>query len=87
MSRSGLQELSTEPRPVLGWLLVCSAALVWAALVYATLLAKAMPETGLRLLDAMREDTYFCHLLPTLVPSLIAFRYWGWFSMALFKSA
>jgi len=78
---------STLPRPVLGWSLVIGAVLVWVTVVYMTLVSKALPATGNVVLDWMREDMYFCHLLPMLIPSLILFRYWGWFSMELFKSA
>lgn len=78
---------AADARPLLGWSLVGGSLAVWAAVVYMTLVAKVIPESGSVVLDWAREDTYFCHLLPVMVPSLVILRYWGWFSMELFKNA
>jgi len=75
------------PRPVFGWCLVLGAVFAWVVAVHVTLVAKVLPATGIDVFDWMREDTYFCHLLPMLIPSIVIFRYWGWLSMELFKNA
>eukprot|EP00929_Paragymnodinium_shiwhaense_P015064 TRINITY_DN123075_c0_g1_i1.p1 TRINITY_DN123075_c0_g1~~TRINITY_DN123075_c0_g1_i1.p1 ORF type:complete len:105 (+),score=30.89 TRINITY_DN123075_c0_g1_i1:68-382(+) len=74
-------------RPILGWTLVLLAVVLWMLLVFSTLFAKALPETGTGWIDWARDDKYFCHLLPMTVPSLLFFRYWNWLSMELFKNA
>lgn len=75
------------PRPVLGWCIFLCAVAAWASVVYATLLAKALPPTGLAALDWARGDVYYCHLLPAAVPTLVALRYWSWLSAEFFKNA
>ena len=50
-------------------------------------MSKGLPPTGVRLLDAVREDTYFCLLVPMLVPTTLIAVYANWVSMKFFKHA
>ena len=40
---------------------------------WAMVLSKLFPRTGIEILDAVREDRYYCFLIPlTIVPTMIA---------------
>ncbi|CAK0792834.1 unnamed protein product [Prorocentrum cordatum] len=73
-------------QPCLGWSIAVCAVAAWVVVVYTTLVAKAMPVTGWAVLDWVRADTFFCHLLPMLLPTLVLFRYWSWYSLESFKN-
>lgn len=49
--------------------------------------SKLLPPTGVRLLDAVREDLYFCLLLPMMLPTTLIAVYANWVSMKFFKHA
>ncbi|CAK0792831.1 unnamed protein product [Prorocentrum cordatum] len=76
----------STPQPCLGWSIAVCAVAAWVVVVYTTLVAKAMPVTGWAVLDWVRADTFFCHLLPMLLPTLVLFRYWSWYSLESFKN-
>eukprot|EP00928_Gymnodinium_smaydae_P046436 TRINITY_DN30934_c0_g1_i1.p1 TRINITY_DN30934_c0_g1~~TRINITY_DN30934_c0_g1_i1.p1 ORF type:complete len:405 (+),score=73.95 TRINITY_DN30934_c0_g1_i1:54-1217(+) len=63
---------ASGPRPFLGWSMVLGAVFCWVSLVYMTL---------------SQRGGYFCLLAPLLLPTFIVYRYWGWYSMELFKNA
>lgn len=44
-----------------------------------------MPYTGNPVLDWIKDDHYYCVLVPALVPISIAFAYLSWVSMKFFK--
>ena len=47
-------------------------------------LSKLFPRTGIEILDAVREDRYYCFLIPlTIVPTMIAV-YLNWVGMMFF---
>jgi hypothetical protein len=50
-------------------------------------LSKLLPPTGVRQLDAVRDDVYFCVLLPMMVPTTLIAVYANWVSMKYFKHA
>ncbi|CAK0792832.1 unnamed protein product [Prorocentrum cordatum] len=64
----------STPQPCLGWSIAVCAVAAWVVVVYTTLVAK------------VRADTFFCHLLPMLLPTLVLFRYWSWYSLESFKN-
>ena len=48
-------------------------------------LSKLLPRTGISVLDAVRDDEYYCFLVPlTIVPTLVAI-YLNWVGMMFFK--
>ena len=60
--------------------------LVAAMFVYATVISKLMPITGHWLLDAVREDHYYCYLIPLTVPTALFAIYLNWLSMNFFRN-
>ena len=52
---------------------------------WAMVLSKLFPRTGIEILDAVREDRYYCFLIPlTIVPTMIAV-YLNWVGMMFFR--
>ena len=62
--------------------LSATAALLF---LYAILLSKLMPDTGIGLLDHVKHDQYFCYLLPLSVLPTYLFVYVNWLSLAYFQ--
>lgn len=65
---------------------------VWAVVSfvgcwYAILISKWMPDTGIWMLDAIKQDTYYCLLVPYTCLIAIVFLSVNWFSMKVFKTA
>jgi len=76
-----------------------AAANVWVALaviflsvslgvlyVYAAFVSKLLPVTGIFLLDWIRQDTYFCYLIPLALPTSYIFIYVNWLSLRVFEN-
>jgi len=78
-------QASGRMQKLIGWALVLGSAMVWANVIFAVLIAKVIPETGVELLDAVKHDRYYCYLVPLLLPTLVIFRYWSWLSMQFFQ--
>ena len=49
------------------------------------LLSNFVPPTGNRFLDWLREDQYYCLLVPLTVPVTLAASYFTWFTKMLFQ--
>ena len=65
--------------------LVIGSVLSFAFLLYWLLLSKLLPPTGHWLLDALREDRYYCVLVPLSLPIALVASYLGWFASKLFR--
>jgi hypothetical protein len=52
-----------------GLLLICTGVLGFAVLLYASLLSKLLPPSGVPFLDAVRRDWYVSFSCPVLVAS------------------
>ena len=85
-------------RVAMGWTTAaphgnCSVLLQIGAVVsfvgcwYAILISKWMPDTGIWMLDAIKQDTYYCLLVPYTWLIAIVFLSVNWFSMKVFKTA
>ena len=66
-----------------GYTLLISSILLVLAYLYAALFSKLMPTTGVALLDAIKEDEYFCFLLPLLIIPTFFIVYLNWVSFQL----
>ena len=53
---------------------------------YAVLIAKLLPPTGVRLLDAVKWDSRLCLLVPLAVPTALAGVYLNWLAFKFFKN-
>ena len=68
---------------VLVWLVFSLASLL--VLFYWLVLSKVLPPTGNRLLDWMRDDYYYCVLVPLTLPVTVVAMYLSWFTKMLFR--
>mmetsp|Transcript_4905 Transcript_4905/g.7653 ORF Transcript_4905/g.7653 Transcript_4905/m.7653 type:complete len:104 (-) Transcript_4905:315-626(-) len=46
--------------------------------LYSLLVSKVLPETGIALLDWVKNDRFFCLLVPTAIPVILVFVYVHW---------
>eukprot|EP01039_Chlorochromonas_danica_P004956 gene4956-5439_t len=70
---------------VKGWLLAACSLAFALAFLYASILSKMLPYSGLRLLDAIKDDQYFCFLVPLLVLPTGLIIYLNWLAMSHFQ--
>ena len=54
--------------------------------VYAAFISKFMPDTGVLILDFIKEDFYFCYLFPLLLLPTYIVVYINWLAMKFFKN-
>jgi hypothetical protein len=69
----------------LGFVLLLCSHFVFVVSFYAIIVSKWMPETGNKILDAIREDRFYCYLIPMTIPVAITFVVWNWIGMKLFR--
>mmetsp|Transcript_6742 Transcript_6742/g.12800 ORF Transcript_6742/g.12800 Transcript_6742/m.12800 type:complete len:155 (-) Transcript_6742:279-743(-) len=68
-------------------ILIIFALLIFLLGTYSLVVSKLLPSTGIWLLDCIREDMYFCLLVPMLIPVTLMKVYCSWVSMKFFKHA
>ncbi|CAM9753346.1 unnamed protein product [Scytosiphon promiscuus] len=68
-----------------GCILLIGSGVFFVASLYAIVFSKLMPPMGHPLLDAIREDSHYCYLVPlTIYPSCAAL-YMSWVSLKFFR--
>ena len=61
-------------------------ALYFIGFIYCAFISKLLPATGHWLLDSIKNDYYYCYLVPlTIVPTFIVV-YLNWLSMKFFEN-
>ena len=78
----------SDPRPSArdGLVLLIVATLVFVVIFFWLAVSKVMRPTGYWLVDWMREDQYYCILVPlSAVPITQLARYLRWFTNSLFR--
>ena len=68
-----------------GWLLLIATLLFFAAIVYMLVVSKLLPPTGHWLLDWVREDTYYCLLVPNTIVVTVFTIYLNWLGLKFFR--
>lgn len=63
---------------LLACLVLCGLLLYWLVL------SKLLPPTGHHLLDWLRDDEYYCVLVPLTLPVAVLVGYLSWFTNQLF---
>ena len=53
---------------------------------YAAFISKLMPDTGNAILDYIKDDYYFCYLLPLMILPLYFLIYVNWLAMKFFEN-
>lgn len=78
--------MSNQTDGVLGILFILSGGLLWSSFLYALVISKYfMPYTGNKILDAIKDDEYYCCLIPITIVSAVIFSYFNWLSMKYFR--
>eukprot|EP01006_Ploeotia_vitrea_P060627 TRINITY_DN76247_c0_g1_i1.p1 TRINITY_DN76247_c0_g1~~TRINITY_DN76247_c0_g1_i1.p1 ORF type:complete len:135 (+),score=35.27 TRINITY_DN76247_c0_g1_i1:66-470(+) len=68
-----------------GWTLMVAVLLFFAGSMYAIVVSKMMPTKEHWLLRAVAEDTYYCLLVPLLIPSTFFAVYLNWLGLKFFR--
>ena len=69
----------------LGGVQLVASLAAFAFLVYWLVLSKLLPPTGNLYLDWLRDDTYYCVLVPLTLPVTVVAGYLSWFTNQLFR--
>uniref|UniRef100_A0A0D6R4K3 Phosphatidylinositol N-acetylglucosaminyltransferase subunit Y n=1 Tax=Araucaria cunninghamii TaxID=56994 RepID=A0A0D6R4K3_ARACU len=70
-----------------GLTLIISGVASFIVFLYAAILSKMLPPSGIPLLSAIESDRYYSLLVPLTLPILVVLVYFHWLSMKLFKHA
>ncbi|CAM6108823.1 unnamed protein product [Calypogeia fissa] len=78
-----------QPDPPSAWAfgLIATGVLLLVVFLYAAIVSKMLPPTGIFVLDALRADWYYNLLVPLTIPTMVVAVYLHWLSMKLFKHA
>lgn len=80
------KEYDTSITQIKGVLIILVSFFFFVFEIYALIISKiVMPYTGNPILDWIKDDDYYCALLPALFPISIGFAYLSWVSMKFFK--
>jgi phosphatidylinositol glycan anchor class Y biosynthesis protein len=68
-----------------GFLIASLSIIVAIVSLYAIIFSKFSPDFEIKYLDSIKQDHYFCYLVPlTLLPTVVVI-YLNWFAMRLFE--
>ena len=68
-----------------GIFLIIIAFLFFFINFYSIFISKLLPYTGNSFLDSVKEDRYYCLLLPVFIPATAIFVYFNWLSLKFFR--
>ncbi|KAJ1944881.1 hypothetical protein FBU59_002478 [Linderina macrospora] len=74
-----------DDTPLYGYALLATTSTVFFVSIYALIVSKFMPYTGIRFLDMVKEDDYYCLLVPITGLSFIIAVFWNWLGMKFFR--
>lgn len=71
---------------ILGYAFLIAGIFYWVVGIYAVVVSKIfMPLTGHRVLDWIRDDKYYCALLPSWIVILVLLSWVNWLAMKYFR--
>ncbi|KAJ2632171.1 hypothetical protein H4R22_001450 [Coemansia sp. RSA 1290] len=74
-----------DDTPIYGYMLLGLTSVLFISTMYALVVSKFMPETGVAFLDAVKDDRYFCLLMPITGLSFVFAVFWNWLGMKFFR--
>ncbi|KAJ2845839.1 hypothetical protein IWW36_004621 [Coemansia brasiliensis] len=74
-----------DDTPIYGYMLLGLTSVLFISTMYALVVSKFMPETGIAFLDAVKDDHYFCLLMPITGLSFVFAVFWNWLGMKFFR--
>ena len=73
---------------LLGYALILMGVFTWVFGCYSILISKLlMPETGHIILDWIKNDMYYCCVVPCYIMCMLPIIYFNWASMKYFRHA
>ncbi|KAI9209406.1 phosphatidylinositol N-acetylglucosaminyltransferase subunit Y [Polychytrium aggregatum] len=69
-----------------GLLLAVATSVYFVSAIYSICISKWLPYTGIWVLDWVKDDTYYCLLLPILGPVMVYFVFFNWLGMKFFRT-
>lgn len=89
--QSELYEKRSEPfvdnnvTQTIGFTLLAFGCLLFIGVFYSILIAPFLGDSGHVLLDFVKNDNYYCCLVPFMIPTAFAFAYSNWVSIKFFR--
>ncbi|KAJ2002503.1 hypothetical protein GGI04_003317 [Coemansia thaxteri] len=79
--------LANEPddTPLYGYALLVLTSVLFVFSMYSLVVSKFMPYTGIAFLDAVKDDRYYCLLMPITGLSFTFAVFWNWLGMKVFR--
>ncbi|PIA13263.1 hypothetical protein COEREDRAFT_49559 [Coemansia reversa NRRL 1564] len=74
-----------DDTPIYGYALLLLTSLVFVSSMYSLVVSKFMPYTGIAFLDAVKDDRYFCLLMPITCLSFTFAVFLNWLGMKFFR--
>ncbi|KAJ2741304.1 hypothetical protein GGI20_005278 [Coemansia sp. BCRC 34301] len=74
-----------DDTPLYGFALLALTCVLFMFSMYSLVVSKFMPDTGIAFLDAIKEDRYFCLLMPITGLSFTFAVFCNWLGMKLFR--
>ncbi|KAJ2870693.1 hypothetical protein GGH93_005378 [Coemansia aciculifera] len=74
-----------DDTPLYGYALLVLTSVLFMSSMYSLVVSKYMPDTGIVFLDAVKEDRYYCLLMPITGLSFTFAVFWNWLGMKLFR--
>ncbi|KAJ2802031.1 hypothetical protein H4R20_003438 [Coemansia guatemalensis] len=74
-----------DDTPIYGYALLLLTSLVFVSSMYSLVVSKFMPYTGIAFLDAVKDDRYFCLLMPITGLSFTFAVFLNWLGMKFFR--
>ena len=68
-----------------GFFILVTVLLLAIVYIYAGLISKLLPYSGNEVLDAVKDDVYFCYLIPLILLPTLVMIYLNWLSFEHFR--
>ena len=70
---------------IYGYCLITVGFVFFTWCIYSMIISKLLPYTNNILLDMIKDDTFYCFLIPLSIPIIYFSIYWNWICMKYFK--
>ncbi|KAJ1735466.1 hypothetical protein LPJ61_000532 [Coemansia biformis] len=74
-----------DDTPIYGYALLTLTSVLFISSMYSLVVSKFMPYTGIAFLDTVKDDRYFCLLMPITGLSFGFAVFWNWLGMKFFR--
>ena len=79
---------SYEATHLIGYALIFMGIFIWVTAFYSIFLSTLfMPKTGHLILDWVKDDMYYCNVVPSYCFLMVIIAYFNWSAMKYFRHA